>query len=282
MGLLPGHGDAEAFFGADEVVVVVGAEIDLDPVDRARRGTSVRRNRRSRPSLRTAGCEGGCSMLDAVPASMRCWRWRRGARRWGSTSRPPRSGWLRRRLLNAAPRRASSSATPATCRSLMSSSTWCSTAVSSMCSTTRTGHRSSPASLGQYVLAVTTACSVSARRSPGVGPRRVTRARSVRRSRTVGVSRRSNRQIHVTVRAEPALVVRRHREDLRTIRMSQPRSRTRGVLDRRVSGCRPPCTARPPPGRDIRDVRVDVDSGDLRDRGSPHRLDPRRIRYPRR
>src|SRR4051812_2249369 len=34
-GLLPGHGDAETFFGVDEVVVVVGAEIDLDPVDLA-------------------------------------------------------------------------------------------------------------------------------------------------------------------------------------------------------------------------------------------------------
>ena len=36
MGLLPGHGDAEAFFGVDEVVVVVGAEVDLDPVGSCR------------------------------------------------------------------------------------------------------------------------------------------------------------------------------------------------------------------------------------------------------
>ena len=33
--LLPGHGDAEAFVGVDEVVVVVVAEVDLDPVDLA-------------------------------------------------------------------------------------------------------------------------------------------------------------------------------------------------------------------------------------------------------
>ena len=33
--LLPGHGDAEAFVGVDEVVVVVGAEVELDPVDLA-------------------------------------------------------------------------------------------------------------------------------------------------------------------------------------------------------------------------------------------------------
>jgi len=31
--LLAGHGDAEAFVGVDEVVVVVVAEVELDPVD---------------------------------------------------------------------------------------------------------------------------------------------------------------------------------------------------------------------------------------------------------
>src|SRR6476469_665684 len=35
MRLLAGHGDAEAFVGVDVVVVVVGAEVDLDPVDLA-------------------------------------------------------------------------------------------------------------------------------------------------------------------------------------------------------------------------------------------------------
>jgi hypothetical protein len=34
-GLLPDHGDAEAFLGVDEVVVVVTAEVELDPVDLA-------------------------------------------------------------------------------------------------------------------------------------------------------------------------------------------------------------------------------------------------------
>jgi hypothetical protein len=29
---LLGHGDTEAFFGIDEVVVIVGAEVDLHPV----------------------------------------------------------------------------------------------------------------------------------------------------------------------------------------------------------------------------------------------------------
>jgi hypothetical protein len=33
VGLLPCHGDAEAFIGVDEVIVIVVAEVDLDPVD---------------------------------------------------------------------------------------------------------------------------------------------------------------------------------------------------------------------------------------------------------
>jgi len=32
---LPGHRDAEALVGVDEVVVVVGAGVELDPVDLA-------------------------------------------------------------------------------------------------------------------------------------------------------------------------------------------------------------------------------------------------------
>jgi hypothetical protein len=38
---LPGHGDAESFLGVDEVVVIVGAEIDLYPVDLAGEPTAT-------------------------------------------------------------------------------------------------------------------------------------------------------------------------------------------------------------------------------------------------
>ena len=55
--LLPGHGDAEAFLGLDEVVVIVGADVELHPVDLPGEPTV---------SGRVVGCDGGARLLTDV------------------------------------------------------------------------------------------------------------------------------------------------------------------------------------------------------------------------
>ena len=49
--LLASHGDPPAFFGGDEVVVVVGADVELHPVDRAGEAGCPRRCSRRSPVM---------------------------------------------------------------------------------------------------------------------------------------------------------------------------------------------------------------------------------------
>lgn len=57
MRLLSFHGDQEAFFGVDEVVVVILAEIDLDPFDRPGETTRF---------VRIVGGDGGSGFVTDV------------------------------------------------------------------------------------------------------------------------------------------------------------------------------------------------------------------------
>ena len=57
LSLLPSHGDAQAFLGVDEVVVVILAEIDLHPVDLAGEPAAVGG---------VVGCDGGAGFVADV------------------------------------------------------------------------------------------------------------------------------------------------------------------------------------------------------------------------